>query len=334
MTLVEKTLFESLPEMMTTTAAATFSHTLSPNLPPLTTFKNPNNTSHRKSQSFTKFVKLKRLITLSHLQKPPISAPDSGILFREKLVYLESHLNVNSTKALQLNPNFRSSPLSALKLVERCLLSMGIERQAFGRIFDMYPQLLTSDPYTDLYPVFDFLLNDVGLAYEDVRTAIVRCPRLLICDVDDQLRPTLGFLRKLGFVGANAISCQTTVLLVSSVENTLLPKFEYLEDLGFRYDEVVRMVLRSPGLLTFSIEKNFKPKVDYFLEEMRGDLDELKGFPQYFSFSLEGKIKPRHQVLLTHGLVMGLPEMLKVSDGEFNARVLELRLDLHARFHI
>lgn len=209
---------------------------------------------------------------------------------------------------------------------------MGIERQAFGRIFDMYPQLLTCDPYAHLYPVFDFLLNDVGLVYEDVRTAIVRCPRLLICDVDEQLKPTLAFLKKLGFVGDNAVSCQTTVLLVSNVENTLLPKLEYLEGLGFRYDEVEKMVLRSPGLLTFSIEKNFKPKVEYFFEEIKGDLDELKGFPQYFSFSLEGKIKPRHRILVAHGLVMGLPEMLKVSDGEFNGRVIELRHGLHSRF--
>uniref|UniRef100_A0A7N0UJS6 Uncharacterized protein n=1 Tax=Kalanchoe fedtschenkoi TaxID=63787 RepID=A0A7N0UJS6_KALFE len=311
-----------------TTAA--FAHTLSP---PLTNSANPTSTFRPKHQSFTKFVNLKRsATTLSHLQKPPVSAPDSGVLFREKLVYLESHLNVNSTKALQLNPDIRASPLSALKSVERCLLSMGIERQAFGRIFDMYPQLLTCDPYVDLYPVFDFLLNDVGLAYEDVRTAVVRCPRLLVCDADEQLRPTLAFLQRLGFVGANAITCQTTVLLVSSVEHTLLPKLEYLEGLGFRSEEVVRMVLRSPGLLTFSIEKNFKPKVAYFLEEMGGELAELKCFPQYFSFSLEGKIKPRHQVLMRHGLEMGLPEMLKPSDGEFNARVLELRLGLHSRY--
>lgn len=86
------------------------------------------------------------------------------------------------------------------------------------------------------------------------------------------------------------------------------------------------MMIRSPGLLTFSIEKNYKPKVEYFLQEMRGELAELKRFPQYFSFSLEGKIKPRHRLLMEHGLRMSLSEMLKVSDGEFNARVIEMRL--------
>ncbi|GMH31167.1 hypothetical protein Nepgr_033010 [Nepenthes gracilis] len=250
---------------------------------------------------------------------------DSGIQFRRKLLYLRG-LNVNALEALRKNPEFRSTPLRTLKSVETCLASMGIERAALGRIFDMYPQLLTCDPYLDLYPVFGFLLNDVEIPFPDVRTAIIRCPRLLICGVDDQLMPTLWFLRKLGFVGRQAITCQTTVLLVSSVENTLLRKLEYLRSLGLSCSEVANMVLRSPGLLTFSIENNYRPKVEYFLREMKGDIVEIKRFPQYFSFSLERKIKPRHKLLLDHGFSMSLSDMLKVSDGEFNLRLTKLRL--------
>ncbi|KAF5755769.1 putative transcription regulator mTERF family [Helianthus annuus] len=258
---------------------------------------------------------------------PPLLTTDSGLLFREKILYLKA-LKVNPTKALQKNPDFRSTSLRSLKSVENCLSSMGIRRPEFGRIFDMYPQLLTCDPYADLYPVFDFLLNDVGLHFFNIRKSILRCPRLLICSVEDQLRPTLWFLRKLGFVGPNRITAQTTMLLVSSVKGTLMPKLDYLMGLGFEYDDVVNMVLRSPGLLTFSIENNFKPKVDYFLNEMKGDLGDLKRFPQYFSYSLEGKIMRRHRLLVDHGLSVPLWEMLMVSDGEFTARLIEARLRL------
>lgn len=86
------------------------------------------------------------------------------------------------------------------------------------------------------------------------------------------------------------------------------------------------MVLRSPGLLTFSIENNFRPKVDYLLNEMKGEVRELKDFPQYFSFSLEGKIQRRHRLLVQHGFSMRLADMLKVSDGEFNDRLVEMQL--------
>ncbi|KVH96222.1 transcription termination factor MTEF1, chloroplastic [Cynara cardunculus var. scolymus] len=258
---------------------------------------------------------------------PPLVTTDSGLRFREKILYLKS-LKVNPAKALHRNPNFRSTSLQSLKSVEKCLSSMGIERSEFGRIFDMFPQLLTCDPDTDLYSVFGFLLDDVGLHFFDIRKSILRCPRLLICSVEDQLKPTLWFLRKLGFMGSSKITSQTTMLLVSSVKSTLMPKLDYLMGLGFEYEEVANMVLRSPGLLTFSIENNFKPKVEFFLNEMKGDLGDLKKFPQYFSYSLEGKIKRRHRLLVDQGVSVPLWEMLKVSDGEFTARLIEARLRL------
>lgn len=195
----------------------------------------------------------------------------------------------------------------------------------------MHPQLLTADPYADIYPILDFLLNEVGIPYPDVKKSIVRCPRLLVCSVDDQLKPALEFLKKLGFVGPKKITCQNTVLLVSNVDYTLAPKIDFLMGLGFEYDDVSNMVLRSPGLLTFSIENNFKPKTEYFQEQMNGRLEELRRFPQYFSFSLEGKIKPRHQTLVKHGFSMRLSEMLRISDGEFNARLIEMQLQLVER---
>jgi mTERF domain-containing protein len=263
--------------------------------------------------------------SLTPLHKPSISTSDAGLRFREKIVYLEN-LNVNSHKALRLNPDFRAAPLASLISVERCLYSFGIGRSSLGRILDMYPQLLTSDPQYDLYPVFDFLLNEVPIPFPDLHKSIIRCPRILVCSVTDQLRPTLSFLRNLGFVGPNSITCQTTLLLVSSAEGTLLPKIQYLQSLGLSYEQVVNMVIRSPGLLTLSVRNNFSPKAKYFLEEMKGDIEELKRFPQYFSFSLEGKIKPRHRLLVEYGLTLPLSEMLKVSDGEFNARLIKMRL--------
>ncbi|KAK6159931.1 hypothetical protein DH2020_003312 [Rehmannia glutinosa] len=151
-------------------------------------------------------------------------------------------------------------------------------------------------------------------------------PRLLVSDPETRLKPSFEFLTQLGFSGPNRLTSQTTMLLVSSVEFTLIPKIEYLVGLGLEYDDVRNMVLRSPGLLTFSVENNYKPKVEYFLKEMNGNLEEIKSFPQYFSFSLERKIKPRHRLLMEHGFSVSLSDMLKVSDGEFNARLIERRL--------
>ncbi|KAL3636232.1 hypothetical protein CASFOL_020779 [Castilleja foliolosa] len=264
-----------------------------------------------------------------HLSLPATAttAADSGLKFREKLIYLQS-LKVNPTKALHINPNLRSAPISTLHSITQCLSSMGLDLSAVGRILDMYPQLLTADPYIDVYPILDFLLHTVQLPFSEVRKSIIRCPRILVSDPEVQLRPTFQFLTELGFVGPNKLTSHTTLLLVSSVESTLMPKIGYLTELGFEYDDVRNMVLRSPGLLTFSVENNYRPKMEYFSNEMKGDLEEIKRFPQYFSFSLERKIKRRHRLLVEHGFSMPLSEMLKVSDGEFNVRLIEKRLGM------
>ncbi|KAJ4711362.1 Transcription termination factor like [Melia azedarach] len=195
----------------------------------------------------------------------------------------------------------------------------------------MYPRLLTSDIPADVEPVVDFLLREVLIPFDDLPKSLTRCPRILVADLTNQLRPTFEFLKEFGFTGVHRINCQTTLLLVSSVERTLKLKIEFLKSLGFSDKEVERMVLRSPGLLTYSVENNLVPKVEFFMEEMKGDLEEIKRFPQYFSFSLEKKIKPRYRILVEQGFKLPLSKMLRVSDGEFNARLIEMRLQLAKR---
>ncbi|KAK7407384.1 hypothetical protein VNO78_09257 [Psophocarpus tetragonolobus] len=252
------------------------------------------------------------------------SSSDRGLVFHEKVLYLKA-LKVNPEKAFRLNPSLRSAPLSTLKSVTRCLSSLRIPRAAMGRILDMHPSLLTCDPYSHLYPLLDFLLHEVPIPFPDVHLSILRCPRLLVSSVDLRLRPSLHFLTRLGFRGPHSLTSQTTLLLVSSVPDTLLPKIQFFESLGFSRLEVSNMVVRSPGLLTFSVENNLRPKLLFFFREMNGDLSHLKRFPQFFSFSLERRIMPRFEKLRRLGLSISLEDMLKVSDGAFDAKLLDFR---------
>lgn len=182
----------------------------------------------------------------------------------------------------------------------------------------MCPKVLTANIKTDLEPVFNFLSHDLKVPEHNFRKVINKCPRLLTSSARDQLKPALFYLQRLGFEELNALAYQDSVLLVSNVENTLIPKLKYLESIGFSKDEAVLMVLRCPGLFTFSIENNFKPKFEYFNLEMKGKLEELKEFPQYFAFSLEKRIKPRHMQVLQNGARLSLSAMLKTTDDEFN----------------
>lgn len=171
---------------------------------------------------------------------------------------------------------------------------------------------------TKLAPVFEFLAQDLGVPDGKLRKAINKCPRLLACSGREQLKPALFFLRRLGFNDLHALAYQDSILLVSSVENTLIPKLDYLVSLGYSRPDAVGMVLRCPGLFTFSVRNNFEPKFGYYMQHMDGTLEELKVFPQYFGFSLEKRIVPRHRQMVERGLRLPLPLMLKTTDQEFH----------------
>ncbi|RWW00788.1 hypothetical protein GW17_00036225 [Ensete ventricosum] len=140
-----------------------------------------------------------------------------------------------------LNPSLRSAPLPALRASADSLLSFGLGA----------PTMLASSPCTP-----------------PCSLAVGRCPRLLVSSVSDQLCAAPHFLRR-----------RTTLLLVSSVEDALLPNLGYLRRLGFSHEETRSMVLRSPGLLTFSIKNYFRPKVEFLIHNMGRDFAELKDFP-------------------------------------------------------
>lgn len=81
------------------------------------------------------------------------------------------------------------------------------------------------------------------------------------------------------------------------------------------------MFRRFPQLFNYSVKENYELKLNYFVVEMGRDLREIKEFPQYFSFSLENRIKPRHQRCVEKGVCFPLPVLLKTSEVEFHNRL-------------
>ncbi|KAG2289404.1 hypothetical protein Bca4012_029537 [Brassica carinata] len=255
---------------------------------------------------------------------PLFSVADQAVTLqmKEKILCLEL-MGIDSGKALSLNPFLRSASLDSVEAVLNFLQSKGIYPNDLPRILGMCPKILTSDIRTELNPVFTFLSSDLHVPDNAFRRVVKKCPRLLISTVEDQLKPALFYLQRLGFKDLDALAYQDPVLLVSSVEHTLIPKLRFLESIGFSRSEAIGMILRCPALFTFSIENNFKPKLDYFMCEIKGKLENLKEFPQYFAFSLEKRIKPRHLKSMERGLELPLALMLKSTDEEFEQLLLQ-----------
>ena len=131
------------------------------------------------------------------------SSSNSGLLFCQKILYLEN-LNINSHAALQLNPDFHSSPLSSLHFVEQCLFSFGLTRSSLGRILDMYPQLTT---LPHLWFPSQWGLNPIS-SHSKVHNSM---PQNLVSSVPNQLRPTFSFLQNLGGSSFNHFSHRSAI---------------------------------------------------------------------------------------------------------------------------
>lgn len=243
--------------------------------------------------------------------------PELPSEMRDKILSLEL-MGVDYGRALSLNPALRDASPESIHAVVTFLQSRGLHFKDLGRVFGMCPSVLTASVRADLRPVFAFLTDDLGVPEDAYRRVVVKCPRLLACSVRDQLRPALIYLRRLGFRDNRALAFQDPILLVSSVERTMAPKLEYLRtELGMSKDEAVAMALRCPALFTFNVERNFRPKFEYLVAEMGGGVEDVKAFPQYFTFSLEKRIAPRHRAAVEAGVALPLPDMLKATDDEF-----------------
>ncbi|TQD74635.1 hypothetical protein C1H46_039827 [Malus baccata] len=188
------------------------------------------------------------------------------------------------------------------------------------------PPPTTATPHSDfqekvlvaeIAPILTFLLREAHVNGSDLRRVINRRPRLLACSVKTRLRPTLYFLQSIGISQVN----KHTSLLSCSVEDKLLPRIDYLEKIGFSRRDALSMFRRFPQLFCYSIEQNFEPKFDYFVVEMGREMKELTEFPHYFSFSLENRIRPRHQRCVEKGVCFPLPVLLKTSEATFRDRL-------------
>ncbi|GAB2220448.1 hypothetical protein Droror1_Dr00008099 [Drosera rotundifolia] len=236
--------------------------------------------------------------------------------FKEKILCLEI-LGIDSGKALALNPALHAATLHSIHSVLSFLDSKGIHQNDLKKIVGMCPTVLTSSIRGDLIPVFEFLSRDLRVPEADFRRVVNKCPRLLVCSVRDQLRPALLYLKRLGFEDVESLVYSDPILFVSNVERTLMPKLEYLVEIGCTREEAVAMALRCPPIFTYSVKNNMKPKFEYFVKQMKGELGELKSFPQYFGFSLEKRIVPRHLGVLESGAKVPLAFLCKANDDQF-----------------
>ncbi|KAG6653220.1 hypothetical protein I3843_05G053500 [Carya illinoinensis] len=235
--------------------------------------------------------------------------------------------NLRYLKALRiLHPSTNNTKLPSPDAVDHILAtvhflkSKGFTDSDFSRLVLLCPQLFstTFEP-TDVTPVFDFLTAELPASPEDSCGLILRCPSILFSDVEFCLRPTLNYLRKLGVQNLSTPSNLNAHLLNTRAEK-LRKKIGFLRSIGFSHEEAAKVCVRLPAIFGYSLDNNLWPKYKYLVNEMERSVEELKKFPQYFAFSLEKRIAPRHLHLKERNVRLPLNRMLLWGDQKFYAK--------------
>ncbi|XP_043713782.1 transcription termination factor MTERF2, chloroplastic-like isoform X1 [Telopea speciosissima] len=209
------------------------------------------------------------------------------------------------------------------KPLVKYLYYLGVRRDGMRRILTLKPMVFCVDLETTIAPKVRFL-QDIGVREEAIGNMLVKFPPLLTYSLYKKIRPVVIFLIAKAGVTKEDIGKVIALgpeLLGCSIVNKLEINVKYFLSLGIPLHLLGEMIADFPMLLRYSLDV-LRPKYSYLRRTMVRPLQDLIEFPRFFSYSLDGRIIPRHKVLVENRINFKLRYMLASSDEEFNQRVV------------
>lgn len=221
--------------------------------------------------------------------------------------------------AIRSWPHILGCSTSKLEVMVEQLAELGIRNKKLGQVISKSPQLLLRKPQEFLQVVL--FLEDLGFDRETVGQVASRCPEIFAASIEKTLKKKIEFLDRIGVSKDHLprVIKKYPELLVSDVNRTILPRMKYLKDVGLSKKDIAFMVRRFSPLLGYSIEEVLRPKYEFLVNTMKKPVEDVVGYPRYFSYSLEKKIMPRFWVLKGRNIECSLKDMLAKNDEEFAA---------------
>uniref|UniRef100_A0A0E0B6K6 Uncharacterized protein n=1 Tax=Oryza glumipatula TaxID=40148 RepID=A0A0E0B6K6_9ORYZ len=194
---------------------------------------------------------------------------------------------------------------------------LGISKKMLVPVVTSSPQLLLRRPNEVMQIILFF--KDMDLDKKTVAKILCRSPEIFASSVENTLKKKINFLINFGVPKHHLprIIRKYPELLLLDINRTLLPRINYLLDMGLSKKNVCSMIYRFSPLLGYSIELVMKPKLEFLLRTMKKPLKAVVEYPRYFSYSLEGRIKPRFCVLQSRKIDCSLTDMLAKNDELF-----------------
>ncbi|KAL3514032.1 hypothetical protein ACH5RR_026749 [Cinchona calisaya] len=141
------------------------------------------------------------------------------------------------------------------------------------------------------------LLRDNGFCSDDIAKFVIKNPIKFFIRDSEMLQDVLRRVEYEWGIPRDATMFSYAVdVLSSSSKSKIDAKFEILRSYGWSDVEILRIVRILPPVLNLS-EARMRRVLDYFMKEVGCTPDYLASRPVLFTLSLEGRVKPRNEVL-------------------------------------
>lgn len=237
------------------------------------------------------------------------------------------------------------------------LVSIGVNPRDIGPMVTQYPYFLGMRVGTIIKPLVDYLIS-LGLPETIVARMLEKRAYILGYDLEETVKPNVDCLTSFGIrreflplviaqypqiiglpLKAKLSSQQYFFNLklkidpegfaqviekmpqiVSLNQHVIMKPISFLLARGIPSDDVAKMFVKCPQLVALSVPL-MKNSYYFYKTEMGRPLKELVDFPEYFTYSLELRIKPRYQRLQSKGIRCSLNWFLNCSDQRFEERL-------------
>ncbi|KAI0500765.1 hypothetical protein KFK09_018982 [Dendrobium nobile] len=210
---------------------------------------------------------------------------------------------------------------TTIKPLVEYIISLGVPKRILCRMLEKRTYILGYDLEETVKPNVHTLLS-FSVRLEALPSLIAQYPQILGLPVKAKLSTQQYFFSlKLkidpeGFARA----LEKMPQIISLAQNVIMKPVDFLRGRAIPDEDVARMIVKCPQLLACSVVL-MKNSYYFFKSEMKRPMKELFEFPEYFTYSLESRIKPRYQKLASKGIRCSLAWLLNCSDRRFEERL-------------
>lgn len=201
------------------------------------------------------------------------------------------------------------------------LVSLGLPKKILARMFEKRAYILGYELEETVKPNVDCLMS-FGIRKEVIPSVIAQYPQILGLPLKAKLSSQQYFFNLKLSIDPDGFArvVEGMPQVISLNQNVIMKSVDFLLGRGIPADDVAKMVVKCPQVLALQVGL-MKNSYYFFKSEMGRPLKELVDFPEYFTYSLESRIKPRYQRLQGKGIRCSLAWFLNCSDQRFEERL-------------